>query len=44
MGGGFAEQIKLAEDYLAPFGQEVRDKVMFRNALKFYRRTPPDHR
>jgi L-fuconolactonase len=43
MGGGFAEQIKLAEDYLAPFGQDVRDKVMFRNALKFYRRSPPNH-
>ena len=40
MGGGFAEQIKLAEDYLAPLGQEVRDKVMLRNALKFYRRAP----
>jgi predicted TIM-barrel fold metal-dependent hydrolase len=43
MGGGFAEQIRLAEDYLAPFGQQVRDKVMFRNALKFYRRTSPSH-
>ena len=43
LGGGFAEQIKLAEDYLAPFGTQVRDKVMFRNALKFYRRVPPHH-
>jgi L-fuconolactonase len=44
MGGGFAEQIRLAEEYLAAFGQEVRDKVMFRNALKFYRRKPSgDH-
>jgi predicted TIM-barrel fold metal-dependent hydrolase len=43
MGGGFAEQIRLAEEYLASFGQEVRDKVMFRNALKFYRRAPPGH-
>jgi len=41
LGGGFAEQVKLAEDYLAPLGQQVRDKVMFRNALKFYRRVPP---
>jgi len=40
LGGGFAEQIKLAEDYLAPLGQRVRDKVMFHNALKFYRRVP----
>ena len=38
LGGGFAQQIKLAEDYLAPFGTGVRDKVMFINALKFYRR------
>ena len=43
LGGGFAEQIRLAEDYLAPLGQRVRDKVMFRNALKFYRRVPPSH-
>lgn len=40
LGGGFAEQIRLAEDYLARFGGEVRDKVMFRNALRFYRRRP----
>jgi len=41
MGGGFAEQIQIAEQYLAPFGQEIRDKVMFRNAMTFYRRMPP---
>jgi L-fuconolactonase len=41
LGGSFANQIRLAEEYLAPFGQQVRDKVMFRNALKFYRRVPP---
>lgn len=41
LGGGFAAQIRLAEEYLAPFGTKVRDKVMFRNALKFYRRVPP---
>lgn len=40
LGGGFAEQIALAEQYLAPFGRQVRDKVMFRNAMKFYRRIP----
>jgi L-fuconolactonase len=40
LGGGFAEQIQLAEDYLAPFGGEARDKVMYRNALGFYRRLP----
>jgi len=33
----------LAEEYLAPFGQHVRDKVMFLNGLKFYRRVPPTH-
>ncbi|HEX6703152.1 MAG TPA: amidohydrolase family protein [Albitalea sp.] len=43
LGGGFAEQIKLAEDYLEPFGRQVRDKVMFLNALKFYRRLPTSH-
>ena len=42
LGGGFANQIHLAEDYLAPFGAAVRDKVMFRNALRFYRREQPD--
>jgi len=41
LGGSFAAQIRLAEEYLAPFGTPVRDKVMFRNALKFYRRVPP---
>ena len=43
LGGGFSEQIRIAEAYLAEFGQEVRDKVMFRNAMKFYRRLPPHH-
>ena len=41
LGGGFSQQLAIAEQYLAPFGQEVRDKVMFRNAMKFYRRVPP---
>jgi L-fuconolactonase len=38
LGGSFAGQIALAEEYLAPFGRVVRDKVMFKNALLFYRR------
>jgi predicted TIM-barrel fold metal-dependent hydrolase len=41
LGGGFAQQIAMAEQYLASLGQEVRDKVMFRNAMKFYRCIPP---
>jgi len=41
LGGGFSEQIDIAEQYLATFGHDVRDKVMFRNAMKFYRRIPP---
>lgn len=36
--GSFEDQIRLAEEYLAPLGEQVRDKVMFKNALKFYRR------
>ena len=40
LGGGFAEQIALAEEYLAPFGEDVRDQVMWRNAQAFYRRLP----
>jgi L-fuconolactonase len=39
--GTIAGEIRLAEDYLAPFGETVRDKVMFRNALLFYRRHVP---
>ena len=35
--GTFEAQIAIAEEYLAPFGHEVRDKVMFKNALRFYR-------
>ena len=38
---GFGEQIRIAEEYLAPFGTQIRDKVMFRNALLFYRRHVP---
>jgi L-fuconolactonase len=36
--GTFEDLIRIAEEYLAPFGKTVRDKVMFKNALKFYRR------
>lgn len=42
LASGFAEQIRIAEEYLAPFGEVVRDKVMFRNALLFYRRHVPN--
>jgi predicted TIM-barrel fold metal-dependent hydrolase len=41
MGSTLAEQIRLAEEFLKPFGAEVRDKVMFGNALTFYRRRVP---
>jgi predicted TIM-barrel fold metal-dependent hydrolase len=41
LGGDFGTQIELAEEYLKPFGPEVRDKVMFGNARDFYRRKPP---
>lgn len=39
--GSFEAQIAIAEEYLAPLGAGVRDKVMFRNALAFYRRQVP---
>jgi L-fuconolactonase len=39
--GSFADQIAIAEQYLAPLGTAVRDKVMFKNALAFYRRHTP---
>jgi L-fuconolactonase len=39
--GTFEAQIAIAEEYLAPFGIDVRDKVMFKNALAFYRRNKP---
>jgi predicted TIM-barrel fold metal-dependent hydrolase len=41
LAGTVAEEIKIAEDYLAPKGQTTRDKVMFRNGILFYRRIPP---
>jgi L-fuconolactonase len=40
MGGSMKDEIELAEAYLAPRGKEVRDKVMFSNAIYFYRRVP----
>lgn len=39
--GTYEAQIAIAEQYLAPMGVEVRDKVMFKNALAFYRRHRP---
>ena len=36
--GTFEDQIRIAEEYLAPFGHDIRDMVMYKNALKFYRR------
>ena len=39
--GTFEAQIAIAEEYLAAFGHNVRDKVMFKNALAFYRRDRP---
>lgn len=36
--GTFEAQVAIAEQYLAPLGTGVRDKVMFKNALAFYRR------
>ena len=41
LGGDFGQQIELAEEYLRPFGPQVRDKIMFGNARDFYRRKPP---
>jgi L-fucono-1,5-lactonase len=40
MGGTLAEEIAIAEEYLAPMGKETRDKVMSKNALSFYTRKP----
>jgi L-fuconolactonase len=41
--GTFEAQIAIAEEYLSPFGTGVRDKVMFKNALGFYRRHKPSN-
>ena len=40
MGGSLASEIEIAEQYLKEFGQEVRDKVMYKNAQNFYARRP----
>ena len=41
LGGSFADQLAIAEAYLAPLGPAIRDKVMYRNAERFYRRRQP---
>ncbi len=41
LGGSIQEEIKIAEDYLATKTSAQRDKVMFDNAVLFYRRVPP---
>jgi L-fuconolactonase len=41
LGGTYEKEIALAEEYLQPLGKPVRDKVMYQNAQKFYRRVPP---
>ena len=38
LGGQLADQIKIAEAFLATRDRVTRDKVMFRNAFHFYRR------
>ncbi len=40
LAGTIAEEVKIAEDYLATKTQPQRDKVMFSNAILFYRRVP----
>ena len=40
LGGGLADEVKIAEELLKPLGPKVRDKVMFQNAQKFYKRVP----
>jgi predicted TIM-barrel fold metal-dependent hydrolase len=40
LAGTIAEEVKIAEDYLATKTPAQRDKVMFSNAILFYRRVP----
>jgi L-fucono-1,5-lactonase len=40
MGGTYEGQIALAEEYLKPLGAATRDKVMYKNAQRFYHRSP----
>ncbi len=42
LGGSIEEELKIAEDYLATKTPAQRDKVMFDNAVLFYRRVLPD--
>jgi len=37
-GGGVTKEIAIAEEYLKSYGNDVRDKVMYKNAQKFYAR------
>jgi predicted TIM-barrel fold metal-dependent hydrolase len=41
LAGTVAEEVKIAEDYLATKTPAQRDKVMFKNAILFYRRVLP---
>ncbi|HXI56340.1 MAG TPA: amidohydrolase family protein [Polyangia bacterium] len=41
LAGSLEEEVKIAEDYLATKTPAQRDKVMFKNAILFYRRVPP---
>ena len=41
LAGTYEEEVAIAEDYLATKTPEQRDKVMFKNAILFYRRVPP---
>lgn len=38
LGGDISREIAIAEQYLEPYGKKARDKVMYRNAQKFYAR------
>jgi L-fucono-1,5-lactonase len=40
LGGDIATEIAIAEAYLKEQGNDVRDKVMYKNAEKFYKRQP----
>jgi L-fuconolactonase len=44
LGGSYERELALAEEYLQPLGKAVRDKVMYQNAQKVYRRVPPRKR
>jgi predicted TIM-barrel fold metal-dependent hydrolase len=41
LGGDIGSEIAIAEEYLKGYGNDVRDKVMYKNAEKFYKRMPP---